>query len=212
LNVQIHHPKSQTTQNVHVDRITPFYTNEVDGIEPTPKESITTGTSATLGSPLITDGHRADPVPEVAPSLPNPLSRADTTKELEDLEILGQPLEAQVPSPTTSPLNDTTLEVPRVEQTAQDPINNESEESTELNATNASNASDASDASELEVERIIEYDSGDDEPLYRVRWRGFSAADDTWEPLAHLANANQAVRDFQTQWNSQNPKLPQFPL
>lgn len=34
---------------------------------------------------------------------------------------------------------------------------------------------------------------------YLVRWRGFSAFDDTWEPKANLANALVKVRQFEEQ-------------
>lgn len=32
--------------------------------------------------------------------------------------------------------------------------------------------------------------------LYRVRWLGYSEAEDTWEPIEHLMNVRKAVDKF----------------
>jgi hypothetical protein len=37
---------------------------------------------------------------------------------------------------------------------------------------------------------------GAHEPYYLVRWKGWSPEHDTWEPVAHLANAHDLVRAY----------------
>lgn len=71
---------------------------------------------------------------------------------------------------------------------------------------------ESSDSDEYEVSDIVGYQSGDDEPQYRVRWKGYSAEDDTWEPLSNLNQVPDVVREFQAKWNKQNPTQPPFPL
>ena len=49
-----------------------------------------------------------------------------------------------------------------------------------------------------EVEEILDIKytkSGDRKFL--VRWKGFSEAEDTWEPAQHLLNAGEAIAEFQ---------------
>jgi hypothetical protein len=79
-----------------------------------------------------------------------------------------------------------------------------------LNSDIPDDASSDDDSNSFEVERIVGYDSGDDEPQYQVRWKGYSKADDTWEPLSALGNAKKALNAFHHQWNIQNPDMPQF--
>lgn len=45
---------------------------------------------------------------------------------------------------------------------------------------------------EWEVDEIIEEQDG----LYKVRWKGYTEEDDTWEPLENLHNAKRKVEEF----------------
>ena len=48
-----------------------------------------------------------------------------------------------------------------------------------------------------EVERIVGKRKRGSNVEYRVRWKGYDASDDTWEPLFHLANATAKVKAFE---------------
>ena len=48
---------------------------------------------------------------------------------------------------------------------------------------------------EWEVERILGARKRRNQLQYLVRWKGFSEAHDSWEPLAHI-NADQRIREF----------------
>ena len=49
------------------------------------------------------------------------------------------------------------------------------------------------------MERIVGscIDAETHEHYYEVKWKGFSAKKNTWEPKAHLANCRVAVADFE---------------
>ncbi len=50
---------------------------------------------------------------------------------------------------------------------------------------------------EYEVLDIIEQATGEDgQPLYRVRWKGHSEEDDTWEPEEHLQGSRNLLAKF----------------
>ena len=53
--------------------------------------------------------------------------------------------------------------------------------------------------SELEVEKIVKsrFNKQLDRVEYRVRWRGWSEQDDTWEPFEHLGNSEELVTEFE---------------
>lgn len=51
---------------------------------------------------------------------------------------------------------------------------------------------------EYEVEQIIKMRSRNSGIEYLVRWKGYKAEDDTWEPASNLAGADQIITDFHT--------------
>ncbi len=56
---------------------------------------------------------------------------------------------------------------------------------------------DEGPAEEFEVERVLASRLGRGRRLeYLVRWKGYGAHDDTWEPADNLANASAAVQAF----------------
>ena len=52
---------------------------------------------------------------------------------------------------------------------------------------------------EWEVDKILDSRQTKQGRKYLVRWKGFSEADDSWEPAEHLLNASAALADYQTQ-------------
>jgi hypothetical protein len=59
----------------------------------------------------------------------------------------------------------------------------------------------AGPAEEYEVDHIVGKRTADGEVECRVRWLGYAAEDDTWEPLAHLESVMHKVRhNKQTAW------------
>ena len=53
-------------------------------------------------------------------------------------------------------------------------------------------------AEEFEVERLVGRRQVRGQGVqYLVRWKGFGAHEDTWEPLSHLANSKRLVREYE---------------
>ena len=51
---------------------------------------------------------------------------------------------------------------------------------------------------DYEVERIVDKRrASNDEHEYLVQWKGYAVEDNSWEPASHLANASQAIADFE---------------
>lgn len=59
----------------------------------------------------------------------------------------------------------------------------------------AKKAASAHDQQEFEVERIMEYDPAK-EKCYKIRWRGYSPSDDTWEGPENLEGCTLALHEF----------------
>jgi hypothetical protein len=57
---------------------------------------------------------------------------------------------------------------------------------------------DAEGMEAFEVDKVVDFglDSSSGAPLFRIRWRGYSRAHDTWEPLSNLGHAHTAISDF----------------
>jgi hypothetical protein len=51
---------------------------------------------------------------------------------------------------------------------------------------------------EWEVESILDHRERKSGRQYLVRWKGYSHADDTWEPVAHLGNAKKSIARYQS--------------
>uniref|UniRef100_W5MY05 M-phase phosphoprotein 8 n=1 Tax=Lepisosteus oculatus TaxID=7918 RepID=W5MY05_LEPOC len=65
----------------------------------------------------------------------------------------------------------------------------------------------------FEVEQIIDMRTSKGEVLYRVRWKGYSSGDDTWEPESHLEDCDEVLQTFkrklgENKAKKDNMKLP----
>ncbi|VDM64925.1 unnamed protein product [Angiostrongylus costaricensis] len=49
-----------------------------------------------------------------------------------------------------------------------------------------------------EVERIVDHENTKEGLFYLVRWKGFTEADDSWEPAENLSLATKAIFDYET--------------
>ena len=47
------------------------------------------------------------------------------------------------------------------------------------------------------VKEVVDKRKGDGATEYRVRWEGFGAKDDTWEPVHHLGGSTLAIRSYE---------------
>ncbi|KAG5462033.1 MAG: chromo domain-like protein [Olpidium bornovanus] len=52
---------------------------------------------------------------------------------------------------------------------------------------------------DFEVERVVGQRQRQGRTQYLVRWTGYDASEDTWEPAEHLRGARQAVRELRAQ-------------
>jgi hypothetical protein len=65
---------------------------------------------------------------------------------------------------------------------------------------------------EFEPERIIDRKRIDGENKYLIKWKGYTNADNTWEPARHLKNSPQLLRKFhEATRHKKNPPSGQVP-
>eukprot|EP01048_Picozoa_sp_COSAG05_P010101 COSAG05_NODE_871_length_6848_cov_2.508372_5_plen_1448_part_00 len=60
---------------------------------------------------------------------------------------------------------------------------------------------------EYEVQEILQKRFENDRVEYRVRWKGYDADADTWEPVGHLDGAEAAIEAYEAKLGLANPKL-----
>ncbi|XP_048349294.1 M-phase phosphoprotein 8 isoform X2 [Sphaerodactylus townsendi] len=58
----------------------------------------------------------------------------------------------------------------------------------------------------FEVEKILDVKAEGGKILYKVRWKGYSSDDDTWEPEAHLEDCKEVLLEFQKKIVDAKPK------
>lgn len=68
-------------------------------------------------------------------------------------------------------------------------------------------AIDIDNEEEWEVEKILDMRETRQGKQYLVRWKGFSEAEDAWEPAEHIANAQEALKEYQKLIESR-PQMP----
>ena len=81
------------------------------------------------------------------------------------------------------------------EQDSETQTNQEEEEINQPSEQQGDGSRQTEEPEEFVIDRIISHEQNNDaehphaaidETLYRVRWYGYQAADDTWEPITHL--------------------------
>uniref|UniRef100_UPI004072FD1B M-phase phosphoprotein 8 n=1 Tax=Homo sapiens TaxID=9606 RepID=UPI004072FD1B len=48
----------------------------------------------------------------------------------------------------------------------------------------------------FEVEKILDMKTEGGKVLYKVRWKGYTSDDDTWEPEIHLEDCKEVLLEF----------------
>ncbi|XP_053241805.1 M-phase phosphoprotein 8 isoform X4 [Podarcis raffonei] len=66
--------------------------------------------------------------------------------------------------------------------------------------------SDEDDEDVYEVEKILDVKTEDGKILYKVRWKGYSPDDDTWEPEEHLEDCREVLLEFRKKIVDSKPK------
>lgn len=67
--------------------------------------------------------------------------------------------------------------------------------------------SNQDDDIEYEVEEITGKKISKKGVFYKVKWKGYSASESTWEPKENLANAEELIEEFEKNYNS--PQTPE---
>ena len=57
---------------------------------------------------------------------------------------------------------------------------------------------------EFEIEEVLDAKRVGRRLWYLVRWKGYNASEDSWEPIGNLGNAKEAIEDFRLK----NPRAP----
>ncbi|NXH17413.1 MPP8 phase, partial [Bucco capensis] len=58
----------------------------------------------------------------------------------------------------------------------------------------------------FEVEKILDMKTEGGKILYKVRWKGYSSDDDTWEPEVHLEDCKEVLLEFRKKLVDNKPK------
>ncbi|OWK57088.1 M-phase phosphoprotein 8 [Lonchura striata] len=58
----------------------------------------------------------------------------------------------------------------------------------------------------FEVEKILDMKNEGGKTLYKVRWKGYTSDDDTWEPEAHLEDCKEVLLEFRKKIVDNKPK------
>ncbi|NXM03836.1 MPP8 phase, partial [Tyrannus savana] len=58
----------------------------------------------------------------------------------------------------------------------------------------------------FEVEKILDVKTEGGKVLYKVRWKGYTSDDDTWEPEAHLEDCKEVLLEFRKKIVDNKPK------
>ncbi len=55
---------------------------------------------------------------------------------------------------------------------------------------------DEAEEAEFEVQEVLAHRKVKGQDQYLIRWKGYTAYDDTWEPVPNLKNAQEALKKF----------------
>ncbi|NWS43966.1 MPP8 phase, partial [Probosciger aterrimus] len=65
---------------------------------------------------------------------------------------------------------------------------------------------DEEDVDVFEVEKILDVKTEGGKILYKVRWKGYTSDDDTWEPEVHLEDCKEVLLEFRKKIVDNKPK------
>ncbi|XP_051635079.1 M-phase phosphoprotein 8 [Manacus candei] len=65
---------------------------------------------------------------------------------------------------------------------------------------------DVEDEDVFEVEKILDVKTEGGKVLYKVRWKGYTSDDDTWEPEVHLEDCKEVLLEFRKKFVDNKPK------
>ncbi|OWF46651.1 M-phase phosphoprotein 8-like [Mizuhopecten yessoensis] len=85
-------------------------------------------------------------------------------------------------------------------------MENSDDKKSSVASSDLSEQEESSEEELYEVERIMGMSKASGKTLYKVRWRGYGAADDTWEPIENLQSCLDLIEEFEKKRNEQQLK------
>ncbi|XP_033741181.1 M-phase phosphoprotein 8-like [Pecten maximus] len=85
-------------------------------------------------------------------------------------------------------------------------MENSDDKKASIAGSDLSEREESSEEELYEVERIMGMSKASGKTLYKVRWRGYGATDDTWEPIENLQSCLDLIEEFQKKREEQQLK------
>ncbi|XP_069130202.1 M-phase phosphoprotein 8-like [Argopecten irradians] len=85
-------------------------------------------------------------------------------------------------------------------------MENSDDKKSSIAGSDSSEREESSEEELYEVERIMGMSKASGKTLYKVRWRGYGATDDTWEPIENLQSCLDLIEEFQKKREEQRLK------
>ncbi|XP_060077475.1 M-phase phosphoprotein 8-like [Ylistrum balloti] len=85
-------------------------------------------------------------------------------------------------------------------------MENSDDKKSSVASSDLSEREESSEEELYEVERIMGISKASGKTLYKVRWRGYGATDDTWEPIENLQSCLDLIEEYQKKRDEQRLK------